>query len=83
MSFIACMAHQLIGKSLLSFFNGGIAVASCLFLRLLSSDSCYDLDIWAQSQAFKAFLCVPNIFAKSMRGILIKHIRNVFLLIFS
>ena len=53
------------------FFFGGMF----LFSRSLSFDFCYDLDIWAQGQAF-CYLFLHN-FIKSMREILIKHGRKL------
>ena len=43
-----------------------------LFHCLLSSDFCYDLDIWTQGQALEVFLslkCVYYYFVKSMKGV--------------
>ena len=52
-------------------------VAFFLFPRSLAFNFCYDLDIWGQGQALRAFFVVMSFFAKSMREILIKHGRNL------
>ena len=41
---------------LLKFFLGGIFFTSPAF------DFCYDLDIWGQGQALRAFFVVPSFF---------------------
>ena len=51
-------------------------VACFLFPRSLTFDFCYELDIWGQGQALRAFFCCYEFFhyfTKSIRGILIKH----------
>ena len=53
---------------------------SCLFFpAALSFDFCYDLDLYSQGQAMRAFFLgmgFPN-FVKSTRGILIKCVRKL------
>ena len=44
---------------LLKFFG----VACFLFPRSLSFDFCYDLDIWAQGQAWRVFFVVKSFFS--------------------
>ena len=55
-------------------------VACFLFPRSLAFDFCYDLDIWGQGQALRAFFCSYEFFhyfVKSVRVILIKHGRKL------
>ena len=63
-------SHQLLRDPLLHW------VACFLFPRSLSFDFCYDLVIWAQGQALRAFFCCCYVFfhhfIKSMMGISIK-----------
>ena len=54
-------------------------MACYLFPRLLCFDFCYDLNNWAQDQAFRAFfvaICFSTILSKYW-GILIKHGRKL------
>ena len=58
----------------------GWHVACFLFPRSLAFDFCYDLEIWGQGQALRAFFCCYEFFhyfIKSMRGILIKYGRKL------
>ena len=54
-------------------------VACFLFPRSLSFDFCYDLDIWAQGQALRAFFVVMSfsLFYPMYEGILIKYDRKL------
>ena len=50
-----------------------------LFPRVLAFHFCYDLDLCSKGQAMRAFLLerVFSNFVKSIKGILIKHVKNL------
>ena len=54
----ASASHQLLRDPLLKFFLGGMFFVP----GSLAFDFCYDLDIWGQGQALRAFFVVMSFF---------------------
>ena len=74
-SVLASASHQLLREPLLKYF----LEARFLFPRALAFDFCYDLDLYSQGQAMRAFFIGMGfpLFYQSKRVILVKCVRKL------